>query len=248
MITFSNARKYGRIAGMFYLIIIICGLFSELYVRSEIIVWHDAAITAQNILNAEFLYRIGILSDGIMVLADVAVGVLFYFLLRNTSHVLALLAAFFRLGQASIIGLNLNNLVKPLILLNGGEALSGIGADRINAEVLFHLNAHAYGYTLSAIFFAASCIVLGVLFIRSDYFPTTLGLLTLIASAGYVVDVVVNIALPDYADISEMIVMGSAIVGELLLGTWLLLKGARQPRMKNGEPRGGEPSQLSMVS
>lgn len=229
MTAFSTARKYGRLAGAFYLVIIVCGLFSELFVRDGMIVWHDAAATSQNILGAEFLYRVGILSDGVMVMADVAVGVLFYYLLKDTNRVLALLAAFFRLGQAAIIGMNLNNLVKPLLLLGGEEWLGGIGTEQIQSQVLFHLNAHAYGYILSAMFFAASCIVLGILFIRSEFFPTFLGVLTLIASAGYVVDVVVNIAAPHYADISEMVVMVSAVCGELVLGAWLLLRGARWP-------------------
>ncbi|MCB9047769.1 MAG: DUF4386 family protein, partial [Chitinophagales bacterium] len=43
------AKRYGHIAGILYLVIIISGLFSELFVRSALIIPGDATATAHNI-------------------------------------------------------------------------------------------------------------------------------------------------------------------------------------------------------
>ena len=54
-----NPNKTARIAGLLYLIIIVCAGFSEGYVRSNLIVPGDATATANNIVASEWLFRIG---------------------------------------------------------------------------------------------------------------------------------------------------------------------------------------------
>mgnify|MGYP006211621067 CR=1 FL=1 len=71
-----------RLAGVLYLIIILCAGFSEGYVRGGVIVSGDAAATAANIRASEWLFRIGFTTDLLAFLSDVALAVLFYVLLR----------------------------------------------------------------------------------------------------------------------------------------------------------------------
>jgi hypothetical protein len=94
-----------RVAGVLYFIIIIAGIFAEFGVRSSLIVSGDAAATASTILAAEGLFRSGMAADLVMILADVALALLFYVLLKPVSQALALLAAFFRLAQAAVLGI-----------------------------------------------------------------------------------------------------------------------------------------------
>lgn len=68
-----DTRRLARIAGVLYLVIIACGLFSELVVRGTLVVPGDAAATAANILAADTLFRVGVVSDLVMFLADVAI-------------------------------------------------------------------------------------------------------------------------------------------------------------------------------
>ena len=95
--TETSPLLYARVAGLLYLIIIVSGIFSEVYVRSKLVVTGDATATAANILASEGLFRIGFAADAIMLLSDVAIAVLFYLLLRPVSNALALTAAAFRL-------------------------------------------------------------------------------------------------------------------------------------------------------
>lgn len=66
--TKTSPIVYARIGGILYLIIIVVGIFSELFVRDKLIVSGDAAATAHNIMASEMLWRIGA-AGGIAMLA-----------------------------------------------------------------------------------------------------------------------------------------------------------------------------------
>ena len=87
----ANART----AGVLYLIVILTGLFSEMFVRSGIIVPGDADATAANITENEFLFRLGLVSDLFMVMSDLGLALLFYLLLKPVNQGLSLPAFFF---------------------------------------------------------------------------------------------------------------------------------------------------------
>ena len=218
-------KSIARITGLLYLIIICCGLFSELAVRSTLIVPGNAAATVDNIMSNLMLFRIGFLSDLIMVVADVAVALTFYVLLKSVNNGLALLAALFRLTQSSILGINLLNHYKAIILVSDNSFIQAMGSETLNAEVMLNINAHSYGYLIALVFFAVNCIVMGYLFYQSSLFPKLFGILLPMAGAGYLIDCFTNFLYPQYADVTEIIVMVSAIVAELGLCIWLIVKG-----------------------
>lgn len=56
-------KKTARFAGLLYLILVITGVFSIMFVSSQIIVSGDAVATAKNIIAKEFLFRTGIIND-----------------------------------------------------------------------------------------------------------------------------------------------------------------------------------------
>ena len=87
-------KPNARTAGVLHLIIILSGLFSELFVRSGIIVPGDANATAENIAANSFMFRIGFISDLIMVMSDVGVALLFYLLLKPFCISVAIRSAF----------------------------------------------------------------------------------------------------------------------------------------------------------
>ena len=66
----QSMKQYGRITGLLYLVIIVCGMFSEMFVRASLIVPGDAASTVANITSNLMLFRIGFISDLLMVMAD----------------------------------------------------------------------------------------------------------------------------------------------------------------------------------
>lgn len=235
----TSLNRAARTAGVLYLVIIIAGMFAEFFVRSSLIVPGDAAATASNIAASEGLFRAGIASDMVMILADVAIGLIFYVLLRPVSQALALLAAFFRLAQAATLGLNLLNLFFGLQLVTGADYLTDFSVEQQHALGLLFLNAHGVGYRLALVFFGLSLLILGYLVVRSGYIPKIFGILLVIAAAGYLIDSFAFFLLTNYASYQasfDMVVVMPAFIAELAFGLWLLVKGVRVQPQENRAP------------
>jgi len=229
----KSVMKTARIAGLLYLIIIIAGIFAEFGVRSGLVVSGDSAATVNNIIASESLFRIGIVADLIMIMSDVALALLFYVLFKVVNNTISLLAAFFRLTQAAILGFNLLNLFFVLQLLDGTAFLNSLGADQLQTHVMLFLGAHGIGYSVGLVFFGVQCLVLGYLIYKSEFLPKALGVLMVIAGTGYLIDSFALVIMSNYevyADIFAIVVFTPAIIGELALCLWLLVKGVNVER------------------
>ena len=227
----NSSRRTARITGVLYLVIIICAGFSEGYVRSSLIVSGNAAATADNIVNSEWLFRVGFVSDLIAFLSDAAVAILLYVLLRPVSKTLSLLAASFRLlAHPAIASINLLNHFIALSLLSGAGYLNVFEAGQLQAMVLLFLNMHNIGYLIAGAFFGIHCFILGYLLYKSDLFPGILGILMIIASIGYLTESFGNFLFAGYEAILAWIVGVSAGIGELSLTFWLLIKGVKNQK------------------
>ncbi len=228
-------RATARIAGVLYLIIIVAGIFAQFFVRQSLYVPGDAAATAANVAASEGLFRAGMTADLIMVLSDVALALAFFVLLRPVNVGLSLLAAFFRLVQASVLGMNLLNLFVGLQLVTGGGDVAAVSAQADALAMLF-FDAHSIGYVIGLAFFGMSILVLGYLVYKAEYFPAILGLLLMVASVGYMTDTFANFLLPNYADYATLfglIVFAPALIAELSMALWLLVKGVKdQPSVQ----------------
>lgn len=223
----QSLKFIGRTTGFLYLVIIVCGMFTELFVRSSLIVPDDAAATVSNIISNILLFRMGFVSDLIMVIADVMVAVSFYVLLRPVNSALALLAALFRLTQSSILGANLLNHFNAIILLEDKNYLQLLGDSALSAQVMFYVSAQRYGYLIALVFFALSCIILGYLMYHSPLFPKVFGYLLPMAGIGYLIDSFTNFLYPQYAAMTEYLVVISALVAEVSLCIYLIAKGVK---------------------
>lgn len=229
-------KKTARFAGILYLVIIISGIFAEFFVRQNLVVPGDATTTAHNIMASEGLFRLGIAGDLIMIMSDIALALVFYVLLKPVSNALSLLAAFFRLVQATILGINLLNLFFVLQLLSGEDFGATFSAVQLHSLALMFLNGHGIGYSIGLIFFGLSLFVLGYLVFKSSYLPKILGVLLIVAGTGYLIDSFASLLLPNYGDfetIFALVVFLPAFIGELSMALWLLLKGINIPALKN---------------
>lgn len=217
-----------RFTGVLYLLIIVCGLFSELYVRSGIIVRGDAAATAANIASHEGLFRTGFVSDLVAFLCDVAVAATLYVLLAGVSRTFALIAAALRLTGTAIYGANLLHHFAALQALTGAGYLAAFEPGQLQAIALLFLDLHKYGYDLGLMFFGAHCLVLGYLIFHSERFPRVLGVLMMLASVGYLVGGLTLFLAPEHVEAVAPIYV-VPLVGEVALCAWLLVKGVRSP-------------------
>jgi len=218
---------YARIAGVLYLLIIFFGIFSEVFIRSQLIEEGDAIATATNVLASEGLFRFAFVADAIMLLSDVAIAVLFYILLKPVSKTLALLAAVFRLTQASVLGFNLLNYYVALLLIKGeGYISTFFETEQLQTLALLFLDVHRHGYDLGLIFFGFSCFTLGFLLIKSEYFPNVLGFGLIAAGIVYETGSFMRFLFPEHLSIIEPFYI-IPLIAELSFCLWLLAKGVR---------------------
>jgi hypothetical protein len=230
-------RTYARWAGVGYLVIIVTGIYAEFFVRAGLIVPGDAAATAANIAGSELLFRSSLASELVMLCADVAVGLALYLVFRSVSEGLALLAAFFRLTHAAVLGVGLLTVYVPLLLLGDAGYVTALGEGQRQALALLLLDAHAYGYALGLVFFGVYCALIGYLIVRSGYVPPILGYLLLVAAVGYLIDSFARTLLSDYADyesVLSLLVLLAAFVGELSFSLWLVVRGVAVPAADSG--------------
>ena len=200
----SSVQTYARLAGLGYLVIIVTGIFAEFFVRSSIIVPGDATATAANLLGAQDLFRLGIAGEFLMLLSDAGLALALYVIFRPYSRNLALLAAFFRLAHAAVVGGNLLNTWVPLLLLGDAPYLSAFAPEQLDALALLFLNVHSFGYVIGLTFFGVHCLVLGYMAARSGFVPRVLGVLLIIAGLGYLTDSFGRALLSNYADMEKL--------------------------------------------
>jgi len=230
-----SPSKAARIAGIGYLVIIVAGIFAEFVIRSRLIISGDAAATAANIIGSEWLFRISIASDLIMLIADIIVAWALYMLLKPVNSGLSLPAAIFRLVHSAVYGIALLTLFFVLLLLNSAAYLTAFQPGQLHALVLLFTNTHSYGYIIALIFFAFHVFILGYLVFRSGFIPRILGVLLVIAALGYTIDSFANILLTNYASyelIFALVVFVPAFIAELSFGLWLLIKGPGLPQLQ----------------
>jgi len=219
-----NPNKTARVAGFLYLLMAPFGIFGILW-ASSLIVPGDAAITANNIMASESLFRLSIVSALMVQIICIFMVLILYKLLKPVNKNHALLMVIFILVGAPIAMLNELNRFAALLLSSGADYLMTVfTADQLQALVPLFLDLHEQGVTIAGIFWSLWLFPMGYLAFKSGFIPRILGVLLIIAGFGYLIDSFAGFLLPNfYAPISQFILFTT--YGELLFPLWLLIKG-----------------------
>jgi hypothetical protein len=210
-----------RMAGIFYIVIILCGMTAELALRGPLLAPGTAEGTLTAILAAPGQLRGAILLDTVMVLADIALAILLYRLLKPFGEGLALAAMVFRLMQAAVIAASLMALVAvDVMALRQGTA----AAD----TVMTLMELHGIGYDVGLIFFAVNTGLTAWLLSRSGLVPRALPPLLATAALVYLAGSLSRIVAPDLNA-----AMQAAYVVPLIAETWFALALLTGRRMRS---------------
>jgi len=218
----SSPQLYARIAGILYLVIILMGIGAEALVRNKLFVSGDANTTANNIMHADFLWKIGITADLIMHICDLPVMIILYYLLKPVSKKLALLNLSFNLIQTAVLVLNKLNLLAALFFLGDAEYLKSFTPDQLHTLSYLSIKLHDFGFGIGLIFFGFVCLLEGYLIFRSVYFPKTIGVLMTVAGICYLTNSFVLILAPQFSSIALLM---PCLLAELSFSLWLIFKG-----------------------
>lgn len=218
-----HPNAYARIIGLLYLIIAISGGFAIGYVPTVIITDGDAAATAQALIDNQGLFRLGVLADVVVLLAEIVITVMLYMLFKPTSPTLSLIAAYARFSMIMVMAVNILINIMPLILLNDGT----IEPEKWQNLTLTLFKAHQYGVYIWGILFGLHLLVLGYLVLVSGYFHRVFGWMLLVGSGGYIIEGVTQIT-ATHSDILSLLIVSLltlVTLGELSFALRLLIKG-----------------------
>lgn len=229
--TAATPRLKAAIAGGFYLLTIMMGVFAEVFVRGALVVRDDAAATATNILAHEALYRFGLAADLFMLVCYVAVTLLFYDLFKPVGRSLSLLAAFFSLVGIAVLAVNSLNHLAPLVLLGDAQSLTAFETNQSQALALISLRMHARGYQIAGVFFGIYMLLIGYLIFRSSFLPGILGVLMAVGGLTFLINSFAVFLLPGVvARLPDIGMLGG--IAELALSLWLIVRGVNVPKWK----------------
>src|ERR1700688_2976662 len=225
----TSPQVYARIGGVLYLIIIVIGFCGEFFLRNKLVVSGDVTATANNIMASESLWRAQIAGDLIVLVCAVALTLILYVLLRPVNKNLALLAVFFNIVEFPIEAASKLCLFAALFLSGNADYLKVFEPHQLHALVKISLKLHDYGFAIDLVFFGFACLIYGYLLFRSGYFPRTLGVLMAIAGVSYLTNSFTLILAPAYAG-RIFLILVVALIGELSLCLWLMVKGVNVPK------------------
>jgi hypothetical protein len=218
-------NKLARIGGIFYLLIIIAGICSELLARKGIIVPGNAAATVDRLVASQSLWRASIALDLLMHVCDIPLMVILYILLRPVNKDLALMELFFKLAQTAILVATKLNLFIPLYLNSDAHYLSAFTINQRQALSYISIIADEHGFSVGLIFFGFGSLILGYLVYKSGYLPRFIGILMAIAGICYLVNSFAIILLPGLSAKLFPAILLPSFIAELILCFRLLFKG-----------------------
>lgn len=225
----NKNTQIARFAGILYVFVIVFGIFAQMVVRASLIIPEDATATVQQITSSESLFRLGFVSDLVMMVSYLLLAFTLYVLLKPVGKNLALLFLLMTVISVSIMCLNMLNQFATLLLLSGADYLDVYDANQLHAQVLFFMNLHKYGYLIAQIFFGLWLFPLGYLVYQSGYFPKILGVLLMIACIAHLADFFTVFLFPDYTETVSSVSQLPIVIGEFSFCLWLVLMGAKQP-------------------
>ncbi|HSS75382.1 MAG TPA: DUF4386 domain-containing protein [Thermoanaerobaculia bacterium] len=224
----DSIKKQARVAGFLYLLLVVLAPFRLLYIPSALIVRGNAATTANNIAAHETMFRLGIVSDLSCGIILIFLVLAFYRLFKDVDPRLAVLVVI--LGgvlPAAIDFFNVVNDAAALLFVRGGDFLSVFDKPQRDALAMVFLRLHRQVIVGAEILWGLWLFPLGLLVFRSRFLPRFLGVWLIINGFAYLIMSLTGFLLPQYEEMVSNIAF-PALLGEMVLMLWLLIKGAKE--------------------
>ncbi|NHZ97558.1 DUF4386 domain-containing protein [Massilia sp. CCM 8734] len=224
----KEALRTARIAGALYLVIIVIGLLGETLIRNSLVVSGNAAETARRILTSEWLWRVGVAGQLLLLLCAVALSLAWYVLLRPVNKHLTLLAMFFALVSLAVESVSALQLQGALSTLLAAARL-GIDPGQAQAMAYLAIVGHSHAFAVALMFFGVECVIVGHLLRRSGYFPAPLGVLMQLAGLCYLLNTFIMVLSPALHEAVFPAILAPSFIGESAFCLYLLFKGINIP-------------------
>jgi len=223
----SSTRNPGRVAGLWYLLLTLVGPLRLIYIPSKLFVSGNASATANNIAAHEWLFRFGMVADLICAVTLIFLVLAFYRLFKGVDQHFAVLVVILGCVMPALLYfVNVVSDAAALMLVKGGDFLSSFDKPQRDALVMLFLSLHDQQNTAAEILWGLWLLPLAILVYRSRFLPRFLGVWLVINGCAYVILSLTGLLLPQY---ENKVFIGSqpALLGELVLMLWLVIRGAK---------------------
>ncbi len=230
-VTAASNTTTARIAGLVYLMVVLTGIFSLMYVPSTLIVSHNPALTVHNISSHELLFRLGIVSGLACYTFFLFLPLVLYKLFKPVNENYAKLMVLLAVISVPMYFINSQHQFTVLSLLNSPQDFAGFTSAQIQSQVLLCLEQYDNGMRLIHIFSGLWLFPFGYLVFKSGFLPKLFGILLMLGCFGYLVNFAGHTLIPDYSTfgISSFIDLPAGI-GEIGICLWLLVMGVKEKK------------------
>ena len=230
----SNLNRYAKIAGWAYLVAMTTSIIG--YIPNQYIVAGDLAQTATNIIGNERIFRIGIASNLLTYLIDIALIWALYLLLKPVNEKLALLAVFFRLIETGCLAMGVTDELVTVRLLTSSIYSGLMETNQLYSFARISMASYASSFSVGFIFLGLGSTVFSYVLLKSGYVPRFLSGLGIFSSLLVGLGTLLVIVFPEFRKLFPY-GYGPMGVFEVGLGLWFLIKGVSIPahvKDKNG--------------
>jgi len=220
-----SPNKIARIAGLFYLIYILTTVLASV-VRSKLIVFGDAAATANNIMGSQLLFRLGFVTQLVSAVFFLLAAWALYVLLKPVNKNLSLLFLLLNLGGVAVECINMLNLFAALQFFSSANYLNVFQTGQLQAMAMSFLNSYTNGFMIAQIFYGTWLLPLGYLVYKSRFLPRLLGIVLILDFFFWTSYFFQFFLFPD----SGILIFPASVVGfiaEVSISLWLLIKGVK---------------------
>jgi hypothetical protein len=223
-------KRTARLAGLIWLLMFITGPVAQI-IRSKLFVTGNIDATARNIMANEFLFRLGFVSDLLMMILFLLLPLVLYKLFYRVDINLSTLMVVLVIVSVPINMSNLLNEFAALHLLSGVEYLNAFGSNQLMANAMLSYDLYLHGYEIANVFFALWLIPLGLLVQKSVFLPKALGLFLVAGGFNLFLEVFIHFLFPGF-DTLKTILLIPQTLSEFAFLIWILFRGINETKVQ----------------
>jgi hypothetical protein len=182
----------------------------------------DASGTLQNITSSHAMLRIGVALLLVVAVLDVVTGWALFIFFRSINNSLSMLAAWFRLVYAAVLVAATFYLIQALNWVNLSAKFTS-ASDFTAYQTLISVQNFQESWHFGLAIFGVHLLGIGYLAFKAGYMKRILGVLLVLAGAGYLIDGFGKLLSTSYTiELSAF-----TFVGEVVLIVWLFTQGRK---------------------